>query len=143
MDQEIIEKAIEIISSERLDCVLALIDLDGYPVASTITVSKADGINWITFVINNNSDKLKRVIHNNRASVCITSMPKCLTDPLYNITLVGIIEEIIDPNIKREMWYDDCKDHFCGPEDQNYCVLKFTTERYKMFIEFKTVEGKI
>jgi len=143
MNQEIIEKAIEIISSERLDCVLALIDLKGYPVASTITVSKADGINWITFVINNNSTKLKRIIHNNRASVCFTSMPKSITDPLYNITLVGIIEEIIDPNIKREMWYDECKDHFNGPEDPNYCVLKFTTEWYKLFIEFETFEGKI
>jgi hypothetical protein len=48
MDREIIEKASEIISAKRLDCVLALIDLDGYPAASTITVAKTDGIKWIT-----------------------------------------------------------------------------------------------
>jgi hypothetical protein len=35
MDQKIIDKAVEIISAERLNCVLALIDLDGYPTAST------------------------------------------------------------------------------------------------------------
>jgi hypothetical protein len=36
MNQNIVDKAIEIISAKRLDCVLALIDLDSYPTASTI-----------------------------------------------------------------------------------------------------------
>lgn len=47
MNQEIIKRAGEIIqknTGEDTYCVLALIDLDGYPAASTITASKADGI---------------------------------------------------------------------------------------------------
>jgi len=40
MVQNVVDKAVEIIYSKKLDCVLTLIDLDGYPTASTITVSK-------------------------------------------------------------------------------------------------------
>jgi hypothetical protein len=35
------------------------------------------------------------------------------------------------------------QDHFTGPEDENYCVLKFVTERYKLFVDNKIIEGKI
>lgn len=141
MDQKIIEKASKIISTKRLDCVLALIDLDGYPTASTITVSKTDGIKWITFVVNLNSNKPKRINQNNRASVCFASLGDI--NPLYNITLVGKIEIITDPKIKEEMWWDDCKAHFNGYDDPNYCVLKFTTERYNLFIEWQNAAGTI
>jgi general stress protein 26 len=141
MDQEIIGKASEIISIKRLDCVLALIDLDGYPTASTVTVSKADGIKWITFVTNFNSNKPKRIYQNNRASVCFASLGDI--NPLYNITLVGKIEVITDTKVKEEMWWDDCKEHFSGHNDPNYCVLKFTTERYNLFIEWQNLIGPI
>jgi general stress protein 26 len=141
MAESIVEKAAKIISSERLDCVLALIDTDGYPTASTITVSKTEGIKWLTFVVNFNSNKSKRVNQNNRASVCFTSLPKNSTDPLYNITLVGKIEVITDQKIKEEMWWDDCNEHFSGTNDPNYCVLKFTTERYNLFIEWQNSIG--
>ncbi|GHT12578.1 hypothetical protein FACS189426_16180 [Bacteroidia bacterium] len=98
MEQKIIERAAEIISATRLNCVLALIDLDGYPSATTKTVSKADGIKWMTFCTGNN--KIKMINQCDHASVCFTS-----SDPLYNITLVGKIEVITDLEIKKEMWY--------------------------------------
>jgi len=129
MEQKIVERAVEIISAQRLNCVLALIDLDGYPTASTITVSKNSCLNWLTFCTGLGSPKTKRIEQCNRASVCFIS-----EEPLYNITLVGKIEVITDQNIKKEMWYDGLENHFKGPEDTNYCVLKFTTERYKLMI---------
>jgi general stress protein 26 len=141
MDQNLIEKASGIVSKEHMDCVLALIDLDGYPTASTITVSKASGINWITFVINSNCNKAIRLKNNNRASVCFASLGNI--EPLYNITLVGKIEIINDQKIRDEMWWDDCKNHFTGPDDPNYCVLKFITERYNLFVEWQNISGKI
>ena len=99
MDQSLVEKASEIVSKEHMDCVLALIDLDGYPTASTITVSKANGINWITFVINSNCNKAIRLKNNNRASVCFASLGNI--EPLYNITLVGKIEIINDQKTNK------------------------------------------
>jgi len=129
MDQKIVDRAAEIISAKRLYCVLALIDLDGYPTASAITVSKNNGINWLTFCTGLDSIKTKRIKQCNRASICFSSL-----DPVYNITLIGKIETITDPDIKKEMWYDDLKYNFTGPDDPNYCVLKFKTERYKLMI---------
>ena len=142
MDHGIIERAAEIISAERLDCILALIDSDGYPTASTITVSKNNGIKWITFVTGLASNKAKRIEKCDRASVCFASHDPSPA-PLYNITLVGKIEIIIDPEFKKDMWYDGCENHFTGPEDPNYCVLKFTTERYNLFIEWQNIIGTI
>ena len=142
MDRDIMEKAAEIISSERLDCILALIDVDGYPTASTITVSKNNGIKWITFVTGLDSNKSKRIVKCNRASVCFASHDPAPA-PLYNITLVGKIEIITDLEIKKDMWYEGCENHFNGPEDPNYCVLKLITERYNLFIEWQNLTGTI
>ena len=140
MDQNIIEKANKIISDHRLDCVLALIDLDGSPTASTITVSKNDGIKWLTFcTVYGNKDK--RIEKCDRASVCFTSLPQSITDPLYNITLVGKIEVINNIETKKEMWYDDLKSHFYGYDDPKLCVLKFSTERYNIMIEESNING--
>jgi general stress protein 26 len=140
MDQKIINKAEEIISAKKLDCVLALIDLDGFPTASTITVSKNDGIKWLTFCTGCGGSRTNRIEKCNRACVCFFS-----SDPLYNITLVGKIEVVKDLDVKKEMWYDGLENHFNGPEDQNYCVLKFSTERYKLMIggEEISINGKI
>ena len=138
MAQKVIEKAAEIISAKRLDCVLALMDLDDYPTASTIQVSKNDSINWLTFCTMAEPNKKKRIDRCNRASVCFFS-----AEPLYNITLVGKIEVITDPEIKKEMWYDGLEHHFTGPEDENYYVLKFVTERYNLWVVDEGVVGKI
>ena len=137
-NNEIIKQAAEIISSGMKSCVLALIDAEGYPTASTITVAKSEGISWITFVGGTRSNKAQRIAKCDRASVCFFS-----EEPLYNITLVGIIEVLTDPEIKKETWYEGCEYHFSGFDDPNYCVLKFTTQRYNIFIGEDEEEGVI
>jgi general stress protein 26 len=139
MNQEIIIKAGEIIEKNtgmETYCVLALIDLDGYPTASTITASKADGINWITFCTGLGSPKTNRINMCSRASVCFNAAD-------YSITLVGSIEVLTDPDIKKEMWYDGLINHFSGPEDPDYCVLRFKTERYNLLVDWKEVRGTL
>jgi len=138
MDKRLIEKAVEIISAKNLDCVLGLIDLDSYPTISAIRIVKNNGINWLSFATFFDSNKVKRISKCNLASVCSFSF-----EPYYNITLVGKIEVLTDPEIKKEMWGDDFEEIFIGPEDENYCVLKFTTERYKIFFGEEEIEGKI
>ena len=138
MDQKIIERTAELISANGLECIMAVIDFDGYPTASTISVSKNDGIKCLTFCTAFNSIKVKRIEKCNLASVCISS-----SEPFFNITLVGKITVVTDPKIKEEMWYDGLEHYFTGYEDENYCVLKFVTERYKIFIDDEEVEGKI
>ncbi len=144
MNREIIERAGEIIQQNTAHnspqdsepyCVLALIDANGYPTASTITASKADGISWITFCTGLENNKVKRLSRCNRASVCFN------TGGAYNITLVGTIEILTDKAIKNEMWYEGLKHHFLGADDPDYCVLRFRTERYNLLVEWKEAEG--
>jgi general stress protein 26 len=101
MNQEIIERAGEIVeksTGEASYCVLALIDPDGYPTASAITASKADGIKWITFCTGLGGTKTNRINKCHRASVCFNAGD-------YNITLVGTIVILTEPDVKKEMWY--------------------------------------
>ncbi len=137
MNQEIIIKAGQIIEKNTgmgTYCVLALIDLDGYPTASTITASRAEGINWITFCTGLGSIRTNRINNCNRASICINADD-------YNITLVGKMEILTDLEVKKEMWYEGLSNHFNGPEDPNYCVLRFNTERYNLLVDWREARG--
>ncbi len=139
MNDEIICRADEIIAQnigEKTYCSLSLIDLEGYPTVSTITASKADGIRWLAFCTGLGSDRIKRIAQCNKASVCFNSDE-------YNITLVGVIEVITDPEVKKEMWYNGLANHFSGPQDPNYCVLYFRTERYNLLVDWKEAKGRL
>ena len=144
MNQDIIAKAAEIVKENSVHggeagfgiCTLSLIDAEGFPTASIITPSKSDGINWITFGTMLDGNSAKRSTNCNRASVCFGTTEHC-------VNLVGEIEVITSDDVKREMWYDGLKMHFTGPDDPNYCVLRFTTKRYKLFIDGQDVEGKL
>lgn len=139
MNEEIITRAGEIIAQNTGEagyCALSLIDLDGYPTASTISAAKADGINWLTFCTGLSSPKAERIKKCSRACVCFNS-------PEYNISLVGTIEILTDPELKKEMWYSGLTQHFSGPEDPNYCVLSFKTERYNLFVDWKEAKGSL
>jgi general stress protein 26 len=144
MNQEVIARAEEIVAKNTVqgmayqgqNCILALIDLEGYPTASVISPSKADGIKWITFCIERTSNKAKRIEKCNRACVCFGTVD-------YNISLVGEAEIITDANVKKEMWYDGLGNHFSGADDPNYCVLKFTTKRYNLLVDWKEAAGEL
>jgi general stress protein 26 len=142
MENELIIKAGKIINDEikRIGyCSLGLIDSENYPTVSAITPAKADGIKWIIFVVNVHSNKTKRINLCDKACVCF-----CNDQPiLHNITLVGNIEIITDEKIKKEMWYKECGDHFSGPEDPQYCVIKFITKKYNILIEDNVINGEI
>lgn len=146
MSKEIIEKAGAIIQQNTAHgapegqepyCALALLDAEGYPTVSTITASKSVGIKCLTFCTGLESNKAKRIANCNRASVCFNK------DGAYNITLVGTIEVVTDAAVKQEMWYAGMGHHFNGPDAPEYCVLRFTTERYNLFVDWKEAEGRL
>ena len=144
MNKDIIERAAEVIQAKTGGIgggmlgytILALIDDNGYPTASTLTISKSEGIKWITFLTSVESNKVKRINKCNKGSVCLAS-------PEYNISLVGTLEILTDLDTKKEMWYEAIGALFTGPEDPAYCVLRFNTERYNLFFadDLSTAEG--
>jgi general stress protein 26 len=144
MNQEVIKKANEIINAKtgyigggmEGYVALALIDESGYPTASTLTIAKADGINWLTFCTSLDTNKVKRINKCNRAGVCINSSE-------YNITLVGTIEVLTDESTRKDNWLPALDDdvHWSGYDDPNFCVLRFTTERYSLFVGYEEAVG--
>lgn len=139
MNQELIARAADVIKNgtpewtERF-CTLALIDENGYPTASTVSIARTDGIKTLAFGASLSDNKAKRASKNNRASVCVNS-------PNFNITLVGTVEILTDPQTKQETWCDGWEKHWSGADDPNYCVLRFSTERYNLFVDWKSAEG--
>jgi len=134
MEQKIITRASELINS-KTDyigdgmegyVVLSLLDECGYPTSAAITISKADGIKWVSFLTGINSNKVRRINKSNKACVCLATSE-------YNITLVGTIEVITDPMVKEGLWQDTFSKYYGHPEDPAQCALRFRTQRYSIF----------
>lgn len=140
--ENILARAAEIIAQRtvRQDAdsygTLITIDTDGSPVPTTITPSRSEGIRWITFCTGRGAPSSVRLGKNNRAAVCLNSST-------YSISLTGTAEVCTDPQICREMWYEGLSNHFSGPDDPNFCVIRFTTQRYSLFIDWEGLRGEI
>jgi len=142
--QEILKRASELINS-KTDyigdgmegyAVLSLIDENGYPTSSTMTISKADGVNWISFLADTNGTKSQRIAKSNKACVCLASSE-------YHVSLVGTVEIITDPAIKKEHWQQVVINHYKSDwNDPEWCVLKFNAECYNLFFADNDSEGK-
>ncbi|MCL2842842.1 MAG: pyridoxamine 5'-phosphate oxidase family protein [Oscillospiraceae bacterium] len=134
MNQNIIKRAGEVVASKANYvgggmegyAVLSLLDENGYPTASALTIAKADGINWMTFATSPDSNKAQRIAVCNRASVCIATSE-------YNITLVGTVEIVTDITAKQDSWFELMTHMWSGPDDPAFCLLRFHTERYNLF----------
>jgi len=133
MSQEIIKRASELINSLAeyksggMDgyAALSLIDDNGYPSATTFCITKADGINWLTFNTATDRPYAERISKNNKACVCINS-------GAYTINLVGTAEALTDIESKKENWLPlmDHMPHWSGPDDPTLLIIRFTTQRY-------------
>jgi len=149
MSKKAITKAEEIIRSKTAEVdmgsgvTLSLLDHEGYPTTSTLSISKADGIRQITFAAQLDSNKAKRAKENSRASICIFD-DDYENGAYYNITLVGDIEVATDIETKKATWYEALEEYYPngGVEDPNYCVLKFTTKRYNLWVDVEEEETR-
>jgi len=54
---------------------------------------------------------------------------------------VGTVEILTDPKAKEDAWYAGCENHWSGPDDPEYCVLRFITKRYNLFVGWESAEG--
>ena len=146
MSEILLDKAKELInkctahtreSGLTFDWVMALTDELGYPSASMISASRADGMNWISFCTGISANKPNRIRKDPRACIYLFE-----NKSYSGISLTGKIEIITDLEIKRQMWYDELADHFKGAEDDGLCVLMFRPERYNIFIDYQNICGE-
>jgi general stress protein 26 len=67
----------------------------------------------------------------------------CINFSEYNITLVGTVEILTDPETKKDMWFPVMEGQWSGPDDPEYCVLRFTTKRYSLFVGYEEAKGTL
>jgi general stress protein 26 len=111
-----------------------VIDENGYPSVSTVSVVKPENIFEAYFTTSANANKTKRISKNSRASLCYKNEEG-------NITLVGEAEVLTDQETKSRYWVDWFIDHYPGGKtDPNYVVIKFTTKRVSLWIKDEGTE---
>lgn len=138
MHEDIIARAAEIVAARSgggnaAYCTLTLIDADGYPVSTTISLSRAEGLHRF-FFCTGAAAKADIIARCRKASVCFNA-------PDYHIALSGDIEQLSDPETRQAMWYDGLHSHFSGPEDPDYCVLRLTARRYSLLVDWQQAKG--
>ena len=139
MNTKLFEKANELIRTFAY-AGFGVIDETGCPSVSAVSLLNPESISELYFAATMDSNKVKRLQKNNKASVnCYTST--------NNITLVGEAEIISDPETKNKLWqswqdwvalgqdvYPD------GVFDPDYCYIKFTTKRVALWIDDESAE---
>ena len=143
MSEKAIKKAEEIIKSKSTEgenigtgVALSLIDSEGYPTTSCVSISKANGIREILFGIGLNSNRARRAKECSRASICVFD-DDYEGGSYFNITLVGDVEILTDTETKEKVWSDEMYgEHFTqGIIDPDFAVLSFTTKRYNLWVD--------
>ena len=136
MNANIFEKAHRVI--QACDAAyLGVIDETGGPSVSTVSPIRPENIFEAYFATGLNVNKTRRLLKDNRASVCY----RLDND---NITLVGHAEILTDQPSKSKYWLDWFINHIPGGEtDPNYCVIKFTTQRVSLWIDHQVAEFTI
>ncbi|MCL2446032.1 MAG: pyridoxamine 5'-phosphate oxidase family protein [Oscillospiraceae bacterium] len=135
MQTNLTDRANEIIQ-QATSAHFAVIDENGYPVVMSMSPTGTNSINEIFMTTTLDSNKANCLQQNSKASVCISTTHD-------NITLVGQVKICTDQASKSKCW----QDWFIGPypngeTDPNYCVLKFSTERYKLFVDGEENQGE-
>jgi len=133
MNANIFEKANQIIRTCDT-AYLGVIDENGCPNVSAVSPVKPENIFEIYCSTNIGSNKEKRLLKDNRASVCFCTGGN-------NITLVGEAEILTDQETKSRCWLDWFKEHYAGGEtDPDYCIIKFTTKRVSLWVDNESAE---
>ena len=133
MNANLLEKANRVIKKCK-EAYLGVIDENGFPHVSTVSNLKPDGILEVYFTTGMESNKIRRLQKDKRASVCYHSGND-------NITLVGEVEILTDQPTKSRMWESWFINHFpLGETDPNYCIIKFTTKRVSLWVGYESIE---
>lgn len=133
MDNKLVTRA-ESIMKEAEYAIISPVDAEGFPRTSAISSLKTEGIRHAWFATGLKSGKVRCIQKNNKVGLCYC-------DGENNVTLMGTVEILTEPEIKKAMWLEWFIDHFPGgTEDPNYCILKFTTEKMVFWIDSEYLE---
>jgi len=93
----------------------------------------------IYMLTGSSSPKMKQIRVNPKVSVCYGNFAE-----LHTMLLVGDIEEIDDPDLKKKIWQDEWKIHWPGgAEDPEFVLLKLLPDYAKGWYKEAPFEFKL
>jgi len=116
------------------------VDENGFPNVKAMYAPRIrDGIKILYFSTNTSSLRVEQFRKNPHA--CVYFMDKRF---FCGVMLKGIVEILVDTEIKKSVWRDgDEKYYTNGIEDEDYCVLKFTSICGRYYSNYKSVDFDI
>ena len=137
MDTKIIKKATDIVSQKDKIAIFGLVDSGGFPFVSAVVSIKNSGMNEFWISTSPQSRKAQIIKENNKAGLCYN-------DSDNNISMMGIAEIVNDQGKKKELWIGWMKNFFTGgPEDEDYILIKFTTQKARLCVNGQTKDYTI
>ena len=131
MDSKMYEKANEILKKSA-NVHLGVVDENGYPVVMAMSLINPESIAEIYLSTTIDSNKSKSIQQNSKASVCCSTKDN-------NITLIGEAEILTDQETKSKCWQNWFIEVYPeGETDPTYCIIKFTTRRVSLFIDYNS-----
>ena len=114
---------------------LSTIDEEGFPRPVAIDVIAHDGIKTIWMTTFRDSNKARQLMKNPKAGISFVHEAD-------SVTLTGIAEIITDSTILHEFWKDAFIHYYtAGPDDENYCLIRFTTLKAICWIDSEKKES--
>lgn len=115
---------------------VASVDEEGFPnLKAMYTPCKIEG-NCFYFSTNTSSLRSQQYLVNPKASIYFYQRGRFQYE---GIMLVGTMEVLLDPEIKKEIWQpSDIMYYPGGVTDPDYCVLKFTALRGRQYCNLKS-----
>lgn len=131
MAKETIEKMIDKIGVS----IISSVDESGFPnTKAMLSPRKREGLSTFYFTTNTSSMRVKQYSLNNKA--CIYFFDKRF---FRGVMLVGTMEVMTDQRTKNMIWKDgDTMYYPLGVTDPDYCVLKFSSEKMRVYQNFKS-----
>jgi general stress protein 26 len=115
--------------------IISSVDESGFPnTKAMLPPRKTEGIKNYYFTTNTSSMRVKQYQMNNKA--CVYFFDKRF---FRGVMLIGKMEVLTDRETKEMIWQDgDTMYYPLGVTDPDYCVLKFTAEKMRIYQNFKS-----
>lgn len=115
---------------------IASVDESGFPRICVVSPIRREGYGVVYFATSVNSQKVRQFRCNKKAGLCYYHNNN-------SQTLTGTVDILEDVATKKALWQNWMLRHFpLGPEDPDYCVVKFTGKTATLWYEgeFETFE---
>lgn len=131
MSKETIEKMID----KTGVSIISSVDESGFPnTKAMLPPRRREGLNTFYFTTNTSSMRVKQYNLNNKA--CIYFFDKRF---FRGVMLIGTMEVMTDQQTKNMIWREgDTMYYPLGVTDPDYCVLKFSADKLRVYQNFKS-----